>query len=90
MRRETTSTSAVTPSDPTVAAHTDIHDVTTPIPPTTSTINIATASFDAVVNATKKTIDENGNYFALSKNMAEYVYENVKKNIQIFNMENLK
>lgn len=53
-------------------------------------INIATASFDAVVNGAKKTIDENGNYFKMSQNMADSVYENVKKHIRIFNMEILK
>ncbi len=53
-------------------------------------INIATASFDAVVNGAKKTIDDNGNYFKMSQNIADEVYENIKKHIQIFNMENLK
>ncbi len=54
-------------------------------------VNIATASFDAVANAAKEaTSSEKPNYFALSKNMAEAVYENVKKHIKIFNMEKLK
>ena len=52
-------------------------------------INIATASFDAVVRAAKATTDEGGNYFALSQNMADYVYENVKKHVEIFNMNKL-
>ncbi len=49
-------------------------------------INIATASFDAVKNASAKTVQENGNYFTLSQNMADAVCENVKKHIDIFNM----
>lgn len=53
-------------------------------------VNIATASFDAVAKASKQTAESNGNYFALSQNMADAVYENVKKHIKIFNMENLK
>ena len=53
-------------------------------------VNIATASFDAVVKASKQNAESNGNYFALSQNMADAVYENVKKHIKIFNMENLK
>ncbi len=52
-------------------------------------VNIATASFDAVKNAAKKTTEENGNYFILSQNMADAVYENVKKHIKIFNMESI-
>lgn len=54
-------------------------------------VNIATASFDAVTKAAKEaTSSEKPNYFALSQNMAEAVYENVKKHIKIFNMEKLK
>ncbi len=53
-------------------------------------INIATASFEAVANASKETSQAGGNYFDLSRNMTNAVYENVKKHIQIFNMENLK
>ena len=53
-------------------------------------VNIATASFDAVTKASHETAQLNGNYFALSQNMADAVYENVKKHIKIFNMENLK
>ncbi len=51
-------------------------------------VNIATASFDAVKNAAITTVKDNGNYFTLSQNMADAVYENVKKHIKIFNMEN--
>ncbi len=50
-------------------------------------INIATASFDAVKNAATITAESNGNYFTLSQNMADAVYENVKKHIKIFNMK---
>lgn len=53
-------------------------------------VNIATASFDAVVKAAKQNTADDGNYFALSQKMADEVYENVKKHIKIFNMENLK
>ncbi len=53
-------------------------------------VNIATASFDAVAKASRETAQSNGNYFTLSQNMADAVYENVKKHIKIFNMENLK
>ncbi len=52
-------------------------------------VNIATASFDAVKNAAAKTSINGGNYFTLSQNMADAVYENVKKHIKIFNMETL-
>lgn len=50
-------------------------------------VNIATASFDAVAAASRKTAEENGNYFLLSQNMADAVYDNVKKHIEIFNMK---
>lgn len=50
-------------------------------------VNIATASFDAVVEASKENISAGGNYFALSQLMADYVCENVKKHIRIFNMK---
>ncbi len=54
-------------------------------------INIATASFDAVVNASRRTLaDEKVNYFSLSANVADGVCENIEKHIRIFNMENLK
>lgn len=53
-------------------------------------INIATASFEAVAKASKQTAQAGGNYFDLSRNMADAVYENVKNHIKIFNMENLK
>lgn len=53
-------------------------------------VNIATASFDAVVKAAKQNTADGGNYFALSQKMADEVYENVKKHIKIFNMEDLK
>ncbi len=53
-------------------------------------VNIATASFDAVVKAATQNTADGGNYFALSQKMADEVYENVKKHIKIFNMENLK
>ncbi len=52
-------------------------------------INIATASFDAVKNAAAETVKNNGNFFNLSQNMTDAVYENVKKHIKIFNMEPL-
>ncbi len=54
-------------------------------------VNIATASFDATARAAKKaTATDKPNYFNLSQSMADAVYENVKKHIRIFNMENLK
>lgn len=53
-------------------------------------VNIATASFDAVVKAASQNTADGGNYFALSQKMADEVYENIKKHIKIFNMENLK
>lgn len=53
-------------------------------------VNIATASFDSVVKASEQNTLEKGNYFALSQKMADYVYENIKNHIKIFNMENLK
>lgn len=53
-------------------------------------VNIATASFDAVSKAAKKISESDGNYFALSQEMQNAVYENVKKHIRIFNMEKLK
>lgn len=52
-------------------------------------VNIATASFDAVVRGAKKSIDENGNYFKMSQSIADEVCENIKNHIRIFNMENL-
>lgn len=54
-------------------------------------INIATASFDATAKAVKIATDiEKPNYFTMSQSMADAVYENVKKHIKIFNMENTK
>lgn len=54
-------------------------------------INIATASFDAAANAAKSvTATDKPNFFKTSAAMADAVYENVKKHIKIFNMENLK
>ena len=54
-------------------------------------INIATASFDAAANAAKSvTVTDKPNFFKISAAMADAVYENVKKHIKIFNMENLK
>ena len=54
-------------------------------------INIATASFDAVVNASRKTLqDDKSNYFTLSSNIADGVCENIEKHIKIFKMQNLK
>ncbi len=49
-------------------------------------INIATASFDALANEAKKytAAVEKPDYFTLSPDMAEAVYENVKKHIKIF------
>lgn len=52
-------------------------------------VNIATASFDAVVNGARKSIEDNGNYFKMSQSIADDVCENIKKHIRIFNMENL-
>lgn len=52
-------------------------------------VNIATASFDAVVRGAKNSIDDNGNYFKMSQSIADEVCENIKKHIRIFNMENL-
>jgi len=54
-------------------------------------VNIATASFDAAAKAAKaSTSVDKPNYFTMSQSMADAVYENVKKHIKIFNMENLK
>ncbi|MBE6802616.1 MAG: class II aldolase [Ruminococcaceae bacterium] len=54
-------------------------------------INIATASFDAVVNASRKTLqDDKSNYFTLSSNIADGVCENIENHIKIFNMQILK
>ncbi len=54
-------------------------------------INIATASFEATAKAAKEaTSVDKPNYFNLSQTMSDAVYENVKKHIRIFNMENLK
>ncbi len=53
-------------------------------------VNIATASFDAVVRAADKNAKNGGNYFSLSQSIADEVCENIKNHIRIFNMENLK
>ena len=54
-------------------------------------INIATASFDAVVNASRQTaLNEGANYFTLSESIADAVCENIQNHIKIFNMQNLK
>ena len=53
-------------------------------------INIATASFDALARSAKAYCDAKDgapNYFELSKCEAEGVYENVKRHIEIFNMQ---
>lgn len=50
-------------------------------------INIATASFDALADASKNYLSENSDYdyFSLSSAMVQGVYENVKRHIEIFN-----
>lgn len=56
-------------------------------------INIATASFDALADASKDYLSNNSDYdyFSLSERMVQGVYENVKRHIKIFNnKENLK
>ncbi len=54
-------------------------------------INIATASFDAIAKAAKESTSvDKPNYFNMSQAMQDAVYENVKRHIKIFNMENLK
>lgn len=54
-------------------------------------VNIATASFDATAKAAKEaTSVDKPSYFTMSQAMQDAVYENVKKHIRIFNMENLK
>ena len=53
-------------------------------------INIATASFDALARSAKAYCDAKDgapNYFELSGREAEGVYENVKRHIEIFNMQ---
>lgn len=52
-------------------------------------VNIATASFDAVIRGAKKAIDNNGNYFKMSQSIADKVCENIKNHIRIFNMEKI-
>ena len=49
-------------------------------------INIATASFDALANAAKEYTSsaEKPDYFTLSPDMADAVYANVKRHINIF------
>jgi len=50
-------------------------------------INIATASFDRLAQASKRYClsVETPDYFALSEKNAEAVYENVKRHINVFN-----
>lgn len=50
-------------------------------------INIATASFDALADASKDYLCNNSDYdyFSLSERMVHGVYENVKRHIKIFN-----
>lgn len=48
-------------------------------------INIATASFDALALSAKKYLSEGSDYFTLSEKMADGVYYNVAKHINIFN-----
>lgn len=50
-------------------------------------INIATASFDHLALSAKKYCSENDkpDYFRLSEEMAQGVYENVKRHIRVFN-----
>ena len=53
-------------------------------------MNIATASLDARARSAKTYCDEKDgapNYFELSGCEAECVYENVKRHIEIFNMQ---
>ncbi len=53
-------------------------------------VNIATASFDAVIRAAENNTKNGGNYFSLSQAIADEVCENIKNHIRIFNMEKLK
>ena len=48
-------------------------------------INIATASFDALALSAKNYLADGDDYFTLSSKMAEGVYNNVAKHINIFN-----
>ena len=48
-------------------------------------INIATASFDALAVSAKNYLADGDDYFTLSSKMAEGVYNNVAKHINIFN-----
>ena len=52
-------------------------------------VNIATAGFDAVKNAAKENTEENGNYFNLSRLIADKACENTLKHIDIFNMKEI-
>ncbi len=49
-------------------------------------INIATASFEAVVNANQKSVTNKFDYFSSSAEAVNAVCENIKKHIDIFNM----
>ena len=50
-------------------------------------INIATASFDALTKYSKNYLanNEKVDYFSLSSQMVEGVYQNVKRHILVFN-----
>lgn len=48
-------------------------------------INIATASFDALAQSAKSYLADGNDYFSLSAQMVQGVYENVKRHINIFN-----
>lgn len=54
-------------------------------------VNIATASFNSLTKKVEEYIAQPGahNYFNLNEAMVEGVYENVKKHIRVFNMEEL-
>lgn len=54
-------------------------------------VNIATASFNSLTKKVEEYIAQPGahNYFDLNEAMVEGVYENVKKHIRVFNMEEL-
>ncbi len=48
-------------------------------------INIATASFDALTFSAKEYLRDGDNYFVLSEKMADGVFNNITKHINIFN-----
>lgn len=51
-------------------------------------INIATASFEAVVNASREASANGYDYFKTSAAVVDAVCENIKKHIAVFNMDN--